>query len=117
MGAGQYHAAEPPDGFSKQVLNARMVAQLTRLFKRESEPECPEIRMMASDYIDGDLDDKQIAQIRTHLNGCEACLAFFNTLVDTINLLGSTKHDEPAPAELKEAIRERIRELGHQHPN
>jgi anti-sigma factor RsiW len=71
--------------------------------------------MMASDYVDGDLDDKQIAQIRAHLDWCEACLAFFNTLVDTIQMLGSTKHDEPTPAELKEAIHAMIHEQVHQH--
>jgi len=94
-----------------------MVAQLTKFFKRESEPECPEIRMMASDYVDGDLDENQIAQVRAHLDGCEVCLAFFNTLVDTIQLLGSMKRDEPAPSELKEAIHAMIHEQGHQHNN
>ncbi len=73
--------------------------------------------MMASDYVDGDLDDTQIAQIRAHLDGCDACLAFFNTLVDTIQLLGSTNQETAAPADLKEAIHDRIRELGHQHSN
>jgi predicted anti-sigma-YlaC factor YlaD len=90
-----------------------MVSLITKFLRKRSEPECPEIRRIASDY----LDDAQIERIRVHLDGCKDCLAFFNTLVETIQLLGSTKRDETAPAELKTLIRSRLQEQGHQYAN
>lgn len=38
------------------------------------------------------------------------CLGFFNTLVDTIRLLGSTKRNEAAPAELKVNLHSKLQE-------
>lgn len=47
-----------------------MVSQITRLLGRRPEPECPEIRMMVSNYLNGDLDAAQTEKIRTHREGC-----------------------------------------------
>ena len=87
-----------------------LIAWLTALFGRDHE--CRDIRMAASDYIDGDLRETQVERVRAHLGGCKACQAFVDTLVETVRLLGTMKRDEPAPAEFKDAIRARIAEEG-----
>ena len=87
-----------------------LIARLTALFKRG--PECRDIRMAASDYIDGDLRETQVERVRAHLGACKACEAFVDTLVETVRLLGTMRHEEPAPAGLKNAIRIRIAEEG-----
>ena len=83
-----------------------LIARLTALFKRG--PDCRDIRMAASDYIDGGLEETRVERVRAHLSGCRACQAFVDTLVETIRLLGTLKREERAPTRLKEAIRVRI---------
>ena len=87
-----------------------LLGRLTALFRRV--PECRDVRMTASDYIDGDLAETQVERVRAHLGGCKACQAFVNTLVETVRLLGTMKRDERAPAGLTDAIRARIAEEG-----
>ncbi len=87
-----------------------LIGRLTALFKRG--PECRDIRMAASDYIDGDLASTQAEWVRAHLGGCEACRAFVDTLVETVRLLGTLNREEPAPAGLTDMIRARIAEEG-----
>ncbi|MCY4528173.1 MAG: zf-HC2 domain-containing protein [Chloroflexi bacterium] len=90
-----------------------LLGRLTALLRRE--PECRDIRMAASDYIDGDLAETQVERVRTHLGGCKACQAFVDTLIETVRLLGKMKREEPAPAQLKDYIRARIAEEGRLH--
>lgn len=90
-----------------------LITRLTALFKRG--PECRDIRMTASDYVDGGLGKTQVERVGAHLGGCKACQAFVDTLVETIRLLGKMKREEPAPAGLKDAIRVRIAEEGRLH--
>ena len=87
-----------------------LLALLTALFRRG--PECRDIRMASSDYVDGDLAETRVERVRVHLGGCKACRAFVDTLVETVRLLGTMKRDEPAPAGLKDGIRARIAEEG-----
>ena len=87
-----------------------LIGRLTALFGRG--PDCRDIRMAASDYVDGDLRMTQVERVRAHLGGCEACKAFVDTLVETVRLLGTMKREEPAPAGLTDAIRARIAEEG-----
>ena len=87
-----------------------LMERLTALFKRG--PECRDIRMAASDYIDGDMRETQVERVRAHLGGCAACQAFVDTLVETVRLLGTMKREEPVPAGVKDAIRARIAEEG-----
>ena len=90
-----------------------LIGRLTALFKRGSE--CRDIRMAASDYIDGDLRESQVERVRAHLGGCEVCRAFVDTLIETVRLLGTLKRKEPAPAGLTDTIRARIAEEGPLH--
>lgn len=87
-----------------------LIVWLTALFRRG--PDCRDIRMAASDYIDGDLGETQVERMRAHLGGCAACQAFVDTLAETVRLLRTMKFEEPAPAGLKNAIRARIVEEG-----
>lgn len=87
-----------------------LMGRLTALFKRGSE--CRDIRMAASDCIDGDLAKTRVERVRAHLSECEACRAFVDTLVETVRLLGTMKREEPSPAGLTDMIRARIADEG-----
>jgi predicted anti-sigma-YlaC factor YlaD len=90
-----------------------LLGRLTALLKRG--PECRDIRMAASDYVDGGLGETRVERVRAHLGGCKACRAFVDTLVETIRLLGTMKREEPAPAGLRDGIRVRIAEESRLH--
>ena len=87
-----------------------LIGRLTTLFGRA--PDCRNIRMAASDYIDGDLRETRVERVRAHLGGCESCRAFVDSLVETVRLLGTLKRDQPTPAGLTDTVRARIAEEG-----
>ena len=90
-----------------------LIGRLTALLKRT--PDCEDVRMTASDYVDGEMEETQVERMRAHLGGCAACRAFVDTLVETIRLLRTMNREEPAPASLKDAIRGRIAEERRLH--
>ena len=51
--------------------------------------ECDEVRRRASDYLDGDISEEDRQRILKHLDECEHCPTFFETLRATISSLGS----------------------------
>lgn len=71
-----------------------MISRLLRLF-RKSALDCPEVRAAASDFIDGDLSDRDSAGISSHLEWCGPCLRFINTLRATVSMLRSMPRSEP----------------------
>ena len=51
--------------------------------------ECDEVRKRASDYLDNDISEEDRQRILKHLEECEHCPSFFETLRATISSLGS----------------------------
>lgn len=76
------------------------------IFKRR-ELDCQEVRDVSSDFIDGDVSDKQKARIAFHLERCGPCTAFVNTLRATVELLRSAP-DAELPAGFKQRIRDSL---------
>ena len=86
-----------------------MASRISRLFKRErDDPECVEVRNVSSDYVAGELDQALLDKVNSHLEWCQPCQSFFNTLRATIGLLGSSKKQEASPS-FRERLRERLR--------
>ena len=71
-----------------------MISRLTGVFRR-GDPDCPEVRDAASDFIDGELAPARNARIRSHLDKCGPCAAFIRTLRTTVRLLRSTPRSDP----------------------
>ncbi len=85
-----------------------MISRISRLFKKEQdEPEHGEFRKLSSDYIDGELDEAEVAKVNEHLEWCPPCQSFFATLRATIGLLGSSKKQEASPS-FRKRLRERL---------
>ena len=85
-----------------------MVSRLAKLFRRDREVDCVELRGMASDYIDGDLEPDSQENVKTHLEWCGPCHSFYNTLRATVGLLRSSKGDD-APPSLAERLKATVR--------
>ncbi|MCY4654165.1 MAG: zf-HC2 domain-containing protein [Dehalococcoidia bacterium] len=78
------------------------------IFKRR-ELDCQEVRDVSSDFIDGDVSNKQKAKIAHHLGRCGPCTAFVNTLRATVDLLRAAP-DVELPAGFKRRIRDSLSE-------
>ena len=78
------------------------------LFKRK-EADCPEVRSASSDFLDGDMGRRERARIAFHLERCDLCRAFVNTLRATVDLLRSAPVPEP-PEGLRQRIRDSLRD-------
>lgn len=86
-----------------------MVTRIAKLFKREREEDGhAEARRLASDYFDGELDEQESERVRSHLEMCPPCNAFFNTLKSTIALLAATRAAK-APASFRNRLSAMIR--------
>ena len=70
--------------------------------------DCGEVRDLASDYLDDEVDVSLRGRIAAHLGQCGLCAAFIETLRATISLLGSFE-PEKAPSSLQGYVHDRIR--------
>lgn len=61
---------------------------------------CREIFENLSAYIDEELDPSLCEEIEDHMQGCNPCVAFFNTLKKTVVLYKYSGQDEPVPEEV-----------------
>lgn len=59
---------------------------------------------MLSQYVDAELDPCSCAEIEKHLQGCDPCVAFLNTLRKTAELCRQYQ-----PAELPRPLRDEVR--------
>lgn len=65
---------------------------------------CKDLFALLSQYVDAELKPESCAEIEQHLQGCDPCVAFLNTLRKTAELC---RHYQPA--ELPRPLQERVR--------
>lgn len=61
---------------------------------------CREILENLSAYIDAELDPSLCDEIDRHMQGCNPCVAFLNTLRKTVVLYRFSKREEAVPEEV-----------------
>ncbi len=62
---------------------------------------CHETRDRISDYLDGELEGRNLARVRRHLARCHRCQAMLGSLsrmLEQLRSLGSTEQVAPTPA-------------------
>ncbi len=69
--------------------------------------DCPQVREMGSDYIEEELQGGVLAALRRHLEACENCSAFINTLRRTIAMMRDLPRVK-APDSIKRNIIETV---------
>lgn len=73
-----------------------------------SRMQCKELFALLSRYVDADLAPETCAEIERHLEGCDPCVAFVNTLRKTAELCSHYQPDE-LPGPLEEQVRQDLR--------
>ena len=79
-------------------------------YAHDEESEHLHARNRASEFIDDELTDEEAARVKSHIEKCPPCTAFFNTLRATIRLLRLTRLSD-TPASFTKSLRERIGRL------
>lgn len=72
---------------------------------------CHETRDRISDYLDGELEGRNLARVRRHLSRCDRCRAMLESLsrtLEQLRSLGSTDQVERTPVTVS-AVLARIR--------
>jgi anti-sigma factor (TIGR02949 family) len=72
--------------------------------------DCREIFERLSEYLDQELDPELCSKIEGHLDGCEPCEAFLESLRRTIGHVGESR-SEALPDEIREQLRRALKAL------
>lgn len=75
------------------------------------ETDCKDVLDRVYAYIDGELDDKWCSDIRQHLDECGPCLKEYGLDKVVKQLVARHCGCEPAPADLREKVLARIRQV------
>jgi mycothiol system anti-sigma-R factor len=75
-----------------------------------SEKDCSEVIHQIFVFIDNELDDASCGEIQQHLDECGPCLAKYD-LERTVKNLVARSCSEQAPADLRDKVLMRIREV------
>ena len=77
---------------------------------REIKNYCLEMFQKLSEYIDGELDHVNCAEIEKHAENCVACFTCLETLKRTIAICKNVK-DQPVPQEFSRKLKEIIQNI------
>ena len=74
---------------------------------------CMDILDKLSDYLDKELDPSLCQEIEKHVEDCEPCIAFINTLKKTVSLFNGQKEagpeiPKPVSTNLKDFLKDNI---------
>jgi len=70
--------------------------------------ECKEVFARLSEYLDGELPPDLCEQMEQHINGCNPCVEFVESLKKTVELTRGLEM-KATPSPLPPDVRERIR--------
>ena len=73
--------------------------------------DCVELRRRASDYLESDLPEEEKEHIRRHLEMCNNCTKFLETLRTTMDMLGNLSQ-RAVPQSLKDRLEQLSRNQG-----
>ena len=75
---------------------------------RPADPARLEVFERLSEYLDGELSPQDCSQIQEHIQDCEPCVAFVESLKNSIRASHELRPREPVQ-ELSEETRERLK--------
>jgi len=62
------------------------------------EPECESVFAALSEFLDGELPRADCEELERHIQGCEPCVDFVNSLRKSIRLGKQYRPEEPTPS-------------------
>ena len=65
---------------------------------------CDELVELATDYLDGALDEEAERRVSDHLAGCDGCTTYVDQIRQTITTMGSSSPDVELTDEARSAL-------------
>ncbi len=100
---------------ARLLVRQRLASVLGRALPPGDLPDepCPDLPLVFSRHLEGDLGAAQCAQMQTHLDGCPRCRVACASLRRTLEVCRNTPAPR-VPAPVQEAVRDALRRmLGH----
>jgi RNA polymerase sigma-70 factor, ECF subfamily len=105
-------------GISVEALKSRLHRARAAMRERLSplledtaaSPSCPEISLVFSQYLEGDISPERCAEMERHLEGCPRCRATCDSLKRSLALCKASPGPE-LPAPVQRSLRDSIRRI------
>ena len=74
--------------------------------------DCEQVVRELWDYLDGELTDERMAEVRAHLKACRGCFPHFDFERAFLEALAKSKEEQAAPEELRRKVVAKLRKAG-----
>jgi len=74
--------------------------------------DCDQVVRTLWDYLDGELTDERMNEVRAHLKACRGCFPHFDFERAFLDALAKSKEEQAAPDELRRKVVAKLRKAG-----
>ena len=74
--------------------------------------DCDQVVRTLWDYLDGELTDERMNEVRAHLKACRGCFPHFDFERAFLEALAKSKEEQAAPDELRRKVVAKLRKAG-----
>lgn len=71
--------------------------------------DCQQVVQQLWDYLDGELTDEKMTEVRAHLKACKGCFPHFDFEKAFLEAVRKSKEEHAAPDELRRKVMAKIR--------
>jgi anti-sigma factor (TIGR02949 family) len=74
--------------------------------------DCEQVVKTLWDYLDGELTDDRMTEVRAHLKACRGCFPHFDFEKEFLEAIAKCKFEHAAPDELRRKVMAKLRTAG-----
>ena len=74
--------------------------------------DCEQVVKALWDYLDGELTEQRMTEVRAHLKACKGCFPHFDFERAFLEALAKSKEEQAAPDELRRKVVAKLRKAG-----
>lgn len=74
--------------------------------------DCLDVVRQLWDYLDGELTDESMSEIRTHLAECRDCYPHYDFERAFLDAIAATRNEHPAPNQVRRKVLAKLRKSG-----
>ena len=74
--------------------------------------DCEQVVRQLWDYLDGELTDDRMTDVRAHLKACRGCFPHFDFEREFLEAIAKSKLEQSAPEDLRRKVLAKLRKAG-----
>ena len=74
--------------------------------------DCEQVVRQLWDYLDGELTDDRMTDVRAHLKACRGCFPHFDFEREFLEAIAKSKLEQSAPEDLRRKVMAKLRKAG-----